>query len=72
MLALLHFLKAAAFGRLCVETTKQRGKKMKNLAAAFGRLCVETSDGISAPSEAHAAAFGRLCVETLTKYPSLH
>ena len=35
--------KAAAFGRLCVETTKPIRKCYGVHAAAFGRLCVETS-----------------------------
>ena len=33
---------AAAFGRLCVETTGKECKEQKPDAAAFGRLCVET------------------------------
>ena len=34
--------KAAAFGRLCVETSLFRFRQSSYLAAAFGRLCVET------------------------------
>ena len=36
---------AAAFGRLCVETSKERALFASELAAAFGRLCVETENG---------------------------
>ena len=35
--------RAAAFGRLCVETIAAAADGDKALAAAFGRLCVETS-----------------------------
>ena len=35
--------KAAAFGRLCVETVLIQVKNEKGQAAAFGRLCVETT-----------------------------
>ena len=35
-------LDAAAFGRLCVETSRVRGVDIAVIAAAFGRLCVET------------------------------
>ena len=34
--------RAAAFGRLCVETICQSIKYVDLQAAAFGRLCVET------------------------------
>ena len=34
--------KAAAFGRLCVETRNMSSRKVVMIAAAFGRLCVET------------------------------
>ena len=57
-------LAAAAFGRLCVETTLAMVVYVEVYAAAFGRLCVETYQircKLVAPS---AAAFGRLCVET--------
>ena len=37
---------AAAFGRLCVETSILLDNKKFTLAAAFGRLCVETT-GVS-------------------------
>ena len=39
---LLNTLQAAAFGRLCVETSSQNKVKEILEAAAFGRLCVET------------------------------
>ena len=32
----------AAFGRLCVETRRQKIKSVGTQPAAFGRLCVET------------------------------
>ena len=32
----------AAFGRLCVETSKVNESEAKIQPAAFGRLCVET------------------------------
>ena len=35
--------KAAAFGRLCVETNQSENPLTKAIAAAFGRLCVETN-----------------------------
>ena len=35
--------KAAAFGRLCVETTDSIRLRHAAPAAAFGRLCVETA-----------------------------
>ena len=39
--------RAAAFGRLCVETNQTAGRNSPNEpAAAFGRLCVETLDNI--------------------------
>ena len=55
---------AAAFGRLCVETSTVVAISLPASAAAFGRLCVET--GITRGQLEHelAAAFGRLCVET--------
>ena len=34
---------AAAFGRLCVETTMRLSLMVGCRAAAFGRLCVETA-----------------------------
>ena len=34
---------AAAFGRLCVETSTDKAPTGRRPAAAFGRLCVETS-----------------------------
>ena len=56
---------AAAFGRLCVETSHKRLYFYQFLpAAAFGRLCVETQSSVIRPSIIMAAAFGRLCVET--------
>ena len=41
---------AAAFGRLCVETTKTDSHIVGISAAAFGRLCVETLTGKSSPA----------------------
>ena len=35
---------AAAFGRLCVETSFSKHNLKCKGAAAFGRLCVETGD----------------------------
>ena len=35
--------RAAAFGRLCVETHDVGGWRGAESAAAFGRLCVETA-----------------------------
>ena len=55
---------AAAFGRLCVETSLNTAATLKDAAAAFGRLCVETATGVVALFATGAAAFGRLCVET--------
>ena len=55
---------AAAFGRLCVETSEKRIKIRLSNAAAFGRLCVETLRLLVDWSKGKAAAFGRLCVET--------
>ena len=60
-------LKAAAFGRLCVETAQKKMLKNGLIAAAFGRLCVETLDGQADGKQIIAAAFGRLCVETWRK-----
>ena len=57
---------AAAFGRLCVETSINLIRMLGKNAAAFGRLCVETLSAIHLLLQ-HlkvAAAFGRLCVET--------
>ena len=56
---------AAAFGRLCVETTKEKIDIDKAIAAAFGRLCVETTGKYPEELLNAAAAFGRLCVETI-------
>ena len=39
--------KAAAFGRLCVETAACELKNNNDVAAAFGRLCVETTLQVS-------------------------
>ena len=44
--------KAAAFGRLCVETAAEIKKAENWEAAAFGRLCVETfSKTINSPTD---------------------
>ena len=56
--------KAAAFGRLCVETGDVWEVLSEHPAAAFGRLCVETVQYLMAFAKIAAAAFGRLCVET--------
>ena len=58
---------AAAFGRLCVETSSGSRSVGTVGAAAFGRLCVETSPKMAKASDDLAAAFGRLCVETFVK-----
>ena len=42
LFCLLIRFAAAAFGRLCVETSFFVGINKKFNAAAFGRLCVET------------------------------
>ena len=55
---------AAAFGRLCVETSSYQWVYPYGLAAAFGRLCVETGKTAKVLINGEAAAFGRLCVET--------
>ena len=55
---------AAAFGRLCVETTTKQIPTEWGFAAAFGRLCVETFKQVPVIANLMAAAFGRLCVET--------
>ena len=57
-------IKAAAFGRLCVETTHSLPLSQVSAAAAFGRLCVETTHSLPLSQVSAAAAFGRLCVET--------
>ena len=57
-------LKAAAFVRLCVETTNRVDLHGIEDAAAFVRLCVETENVRNVASEPIAAAFVRLCVET--------
>ena len=57
--------RAAAFGRLCVETNYIKLAMAGTCAAAFGRLCVETLDLKAQEFSWLAAAFGRLCVETL-------
>ena len=56
--------RAAAFGRLCVETQSEIELNERILAAAFGRLCVETTTMSPMQFKLTAAAFGRLCVET--------
>ena len=61
---------SAAFGRLCVETSKGRLAFAAEPSAAFGRLCVETSAAAEAASWVVSAAFGRLCVETDKNSPS--
>ena len=43
----LKTAKAAAFGRLCVETSSRSASPMRFKAAAFGRLCVETRFAVS-------------------------
>ena len=58
------FYYAAAFGRLCVETSPTALLISALMAAAFGRLCVETMTQTAQMQMAVAAAFGRLCVET--------
>ena len=55
---------AAAFGRLCVETSINTFAAWMRSAAAFGRLCVETLGITMSQVSTVAAAFGRLCVET--------
>ena len=60
----MHFVIAAAFGRLCVETVITACESLVEMAAAFGRLCVETNYSLCLCSYRDAAAFGRLCVET--------
>ena len=62
---------AAAFGRLCVETTIEMTMRYAHFAAAFGRLCVETDAFWLIIYPSMAAAFGRLCVET-NKIKALH
>ena len=61
---LAGFAGPAAFGRLCVETTKQLMLWLDRVPAAFGRLCVETTIQPLARRLKRPAAFGRLCVET--------
>ena len=61
----LNNASAAAFGRLCVETSEPCSQSSVIRAAAFGRLCVETEGTETEAGEIEAAAFGRLCVETL-------
>ena len=56
--------RAAAFGRLCVETHETDHWQGIIGAAAFGRLCVETMHSVVMLNMSIAAAFGRLCVET--------
>ena len=49
---LSHFYhRAAAFARLCVETTRTSERSSKSSAAAFARLCVETgqNEGLKPP-----------------------
>ena len=70
LMMLLHLLnqsKAAAFGRLCVETAVVKKFCCLSVAAAFGRLCVETAKWHRYDDRNIAAAFGRLCVETWRK-----
>ena len=55
---------AAAFVRLCVETTAKVAIVKWSSAAAFVRLCVETQTLYLFTAERDAAAFVRLCVET--------
>ena len=54
----------AAFGRLCVETSRFRKSRLNITPAAFGRLCVETIRYAASFDPVMPAAFGRLCVET--------
>ena len=63
----LPMSRAAAFGRLCVETTNIIDFEKQADAAAFGRLCVEaiTLDRFEEILR-QAAVSARLCVETLT------
>ena len=65
-LAKIKPARAAAFGRLCVETGLLAWLGDQNNAAAFGRLCVETKLDTALSKSTPAAAFGRLCVETAT------
>ena len=58
-------LSAAAFRRLCVETSDDFIIQIHQTAAAFRRLCVETELAWLAIARREAAAFRRLCVETL-------
>ena len=48
---------AAAFGRLCVETSERAIVRTERLAAAFGRLCVET---VKKPYTTYKAISSRL------------
>ena len=57
--------RAAAFRRLCVETSLEMVKMNLQQTAAFRRLCVETSVKVWSYAICTAAAFRRLCVETL-------
>ena len=43
VLSEVEIKKAAAFGRLCVETRSRLWIQERWIAAAFGRLCVETT-----------------------------
>ena len=60
-----NLYRAAAFVRLCVETSLQSGINDQSVAAAFVRLCVETEEHGAMCTVKNAAAFVRLCVETL-------
>ena len=69
--AVLSWVNPAAFGRLCVETSRYTVIVVSRFPAAFGRLCVETVVVIDEAQNIFPAAFGRLCVETFMGYKLL-
>ena len=55
---------AAAFGRLCVETTSAKIKEVDVTQPPSGGCVLKPLDGVPEAQIKAAAAFGRLCVET--------
>ena len=58
--------KAAAFGRLCVETKSLTGKKSKTTQPPSGGCVLKQKSITQHLRYLKAAAFGRLCVETIS------
>ena len=62
------FNRAAAFGRLCVETNKRQRDRRAILQPPSGGCVLKLLTMPQKLTMRIAAAFGRLCVETLMRF----